>query len=60
MCALAASRSLGLVFFSTIVSPIITPVAFKIFGEMASNEYEQILQGLAAYGSGLFLGLWVV
>ena len=27
---------------------------------MASNEYEKILQGLAAYGSGAFLGLWVV
>jgi len=52
--------SLGLVFFSTIVSPIITPVAFKIFGEMASDEHEKILQGLAAYGSGAFLGLWVV
>jgi len=50
--------SLGLVFFSTIVSPIITPVAFKIFGEMASDEHEKILQGLAAYGSGAFLGLW--
>ena len=52
--------SLGLVFFSTILSPIITPVAFSIFGEMASDEYEKILQGLAAYGSGAFLGLWVV
>ena len=52
--------SLGLVFFSTILSPIITPVAFNIFGEMASEEYEKILQSLAAYGSGAFLGLWVV
>ena len=52
--------SLGLIFFSTILSPIITPVAFNVFGEMASDEYEKILQGLAAYGSGTFLGLWVV
>jgi len=52
--------SLGLVFFSTILSPLITPEAFYIFGEMASDEYEIVLQGLAAYGSGTFLGLWVV
>ena len=52
--------SLGLVFFSTILSPIVTPVAFQVFGEMASEEYEKVLHGLAAYGSGTFLGLWVV
>jgi bile acid:Na+ symporter, BASS family len=52
--------SLGLVFFSTILSPIVAPVTFNIFGEMASEEYEKVLHGLAAYGSGDFLGLWVV
>jgi BASS family bile acid:Na+ symporter len=52
--------SLALVFFSTILSPIVTPIAFQIFGEMASDEYEKVLQGLAAYGAGGFLGLWVV
>ncbi|MCX7196399.1 MAG: bile acid:sodium symporter, partial [Proteobacteria bacterium] len=52
--------SLGLVLFSTMLSPIITPVTFNIFGEMASEEFEMVLQGLAAYGSGAFLGFWVV
>jgi BASS family bile acid:Na+ symporter len=52
--------SLGLVLFSTILSPLVTPVAFRVFGEMAAEEYERVLQGLAAYGSGTFLGLWVV
>ena len=52
--------SLGLVLFSTILSPIITPVTFNILGEMASEEFEKVLQGLAVYGSGAFLGLWVV
>jgi bile acid:Na+ symporter, BASS family len=52
--------SLGLVFFSTILSPIATPVAFHVFGEMASEGYEKVLQGLAVYGSGAFLSLWVV
>ncbi|TFH08424.1 MAG: Na+-dependent transporter [Nitrosomonadales bacterium] len=52
--------SLGLVFLSTIFSPIVTPGVFYIFGEMASNEYKLVLQNLAAYGSATFLGLWVV
>ena len=52
--------SLGLVFFSTILSPVVTPMAFYVFGEMASEEYEKVLHGLAAYGSSSFLGLWVV
>ena len=35
--------SLGLVLFSTLLSPIITPMAFYVFGEMASEEYETSL-----------------
>jgi BASS family bile acid:Na+ symporter len=52
--------SLGLVLLSTILSPVVTPVAFYVFGEMASEEYEQVLHDLAHYGSMTFLGLWVV
>ena len=52
--------SLGLVLSSTVLSPIITPVALQVFGEMASEEYEAVLQDLATYGSGAFLGLWIV
>ena len=52
--------SLGLVLFSTVFSPIITPLAFYVFGEMASREYETVLHNLADYGSGAFLGFWVV
>jgi BASS family bile acid:Na+ symporter len=52
--------SLGLVLFSTLLSPLVTPVALRVFGEMAAEEYEAVLHGLAAYGSGAFLGLWVV
>lgn len=52
--------SLGLVLSSTILSPIITPMTFYVFGEMASDEYETVLHHLAEYGSGSFLGLWVV
>ena len=52
--------SLGLVLFSTVLSPIVTPVALQVFGEMAAEDYEAVLQGLAAYGSVSFLGLWVV
>ena len=52
--------SLGLVLLSTLLSPIITPWAFYVFGEMASEEYEAVLHNVSAYGSGGFLGLWVV
>jgi bile acid:Na+ symporter, BASS family len=52
--------SLGLVLSSTVLSPVITPVALQAFGEMASEEYETVLQDLAAYGSAGFLGLWIV
>lgn len=52
--------SLGLVLSSTVLSPVITPMALYVFGEMASEEYEAVLHHLAAYGSGAFLGFWVV
>ena len=50
--------SLGLVLSSTLLSPVVTPMAFYVFGEMASDEYETLLHNLADYGSGTFLGLW--
>nr|WP_281721785.1 bile acid:sodium symporter [Nitrosomonas nitrosa] len=52
--------SLGLILLSTVLSPIVTPMAFYVFGEMASEEYEIVLHHLAEYGSATFLGLWVV
>jgi len=52
--------SLGLVLASTFLSPILTSVALSVFGEMASEEYEQVIHHLAAYGSAAFLGLWIV
>jgi bile acid:Na+ symporter, BASS family len=52
--------SLGLVLSSTVLSPVITPMALQVFGEMASEEYEVVLQDLAAFGSAGFLGLWIV
>jgi BASS family bile acid:Na+ symporter len=52
--------SLGLVLLSTVLSPFITPMALYVFGEMASEVYETVLHNLAEYGSGTFLGFWVV
>ena len=52
--------SLGLVLSSTLLSPLVTPIVFYVFGEMASEEYERVLHDLADYGSAAFLGLWVV
>lgn len=52
--------SLGLVLCSTLLSPLITPIVFYVLGELASEEYELVLHGLADYGSATFLGVWVV
>ncbi|MGE3979733.1 MAG: bile acid:sodium symporter family protein [Nitrospira sp.] len=52
--------SLGLVLASTVLSPVLTPVGLNVFGEMATEEYERVIHQLAAYGSGAFLGLWIV
>jgi BASS family bile acid:Na+ symporter len=47
--------SLGLVLFSTILSPITTPAALHAVGWMASGEYRAALFGLASYRTDLFL-----
>ena len=52
--------SLGLVLASTVLSPVLTPIALYTFGEMATEEYETVIHSLATYGSGAFLGLWIV
>lgn len=52
--------SLGLVLASTVLSPVLTPITLYAFGEMATEEYEMVIHNLAAYGSGTFLGLWIV
>jgi bile acid:Na+ symporter, BASS family len=52
--------SLGLVLFSTLLSPLITPAALHLLGTLASGEYATALHNVAAYSTGTFLGLWVV
>jgi BASS family bile acid:Na+ symporter len=51
--------SLGLVLFSTLLSPLATPAAFRAIGLLATGEYAESLRGLAATGTGLFLTLCV-
>ncbi|HKN88058.1 MAG TPA: bile acid:sodium symporter [Nitrospiraceae bacterium] len=52
--------SLALVLCSTLLSPLATPLALHFFASMASGEYREALDHLASYGTGPFLGLWVV
>jgi BASS family bile acid:Na+ symporter len=52
--------SLGLVLFSTILSPLVTPTALDLLGGLTTGQYAEALEGLGAYGTGGFLGLWVV
>jgi bile acid:Na+ symporter, BASS family len=52
--------SLGLVAFSTILSPLTTPLALYSVGLMARGEYSQHLRQLAVHGTGAFLTICVI
>jgi BASS family bile acid:Na+ symporter len=52
--------SLGLVVFSTLLSPLTTPIALHLVGLLATGDYSEELHNLAASGTGLFLTLCVV
>jgi BASS family bile acid:Na+ symporter len=50
---------LGLVVFSTLLSPLTTPLALHAAGLLATGDYAVSLHGLAAHGSGGFLAVGV-
>jgi BASS family bile acid:Na+ symporter len=52
--------SVGLILFSTLLSPITTPLALHTFGLFARGEHAQHLDALASGVTGLFLGLCVI
>jgi BASS family bile acid:Na+ symporter len=52
--------SLGLVLFSTFLSPLTTPLVLHVVGLMTTGDYAEELQYLAAEGTGAFLALCVV
>ncbi len=52
--------SLGLVVFSTMLSPLTTPLALHSVGLLATGDYAEDLHELAAGGSGIFLALCVL
>ncbi len=54
------SLSLGLVLFSTLLSPLTTPICFDLIEHMAEGKYAQILEDLETQGGGIFLILCVI
>ena len=52
--------SLGLVLFSTLLSPLTTPIALHSVGLMATGDYAEDLHELAAGGTGMFLAFCVL
>jgi BASS family bile acid:Na+ symporter len=54
------SLSLGLVLFSTLLSPLTTPIGFDLVEHMAEGEYAQILENLETQGGGSFLAVCVI
>jgi len=54
------SLSLGLVLFSTFLSPLTTPICFDLVEHMAQGKYVQILEDLETQGGGVFLIICVI
>jgi BASS family bile acid:Na+ symporter len=52
--------SLGLVLFSTFLSPLTTPVALHSVGLMTTGDYSEDLHELASDGTGAFLAVSVI
>jgi bile acid:Na+ symporter, BASS family len=52
--------SLGLVLFSTLLSPVTTPLALHSVGLMATGDYAEDLHEIAAGGTGAFLAVCVL
>ncbi len=54
------SLSLGLVFISTVLSPITTPLVLHVFGYMTTGDYAADLHELASQGTNAFMLFTVV
>jgi BASS family bile acid:Na+ symporter len=54
------SLSLGLVFLSTLLSPITVPIVLRLFSNFTKNDYSEDLQQLASQGTSGFLMLTIV
>jgi BASS family bile acid:Na+ symporter len=54
------SLSLGLVLFSTLLSPLTTPICFDLVEHMAQGEYRNVLEDLETQGGGMFLAVCVI
>lgn len=54
------SLSLGLVLFSTLLSPLTTPICFDLVEHMAEGEYRDVLDRLETQGGGMFLAICVI
>jgi BASS family bile acid:Na+ symporter len=52
--------SLGLVLFSTLLSPLTTPLALHAVGLMTTGDYSEDLHEMAASGTGGFLAVCVI
>jgi bile acid:Na+ symporter, BASS family len=52
--------SLGLILLTTLLSPILTPVALHAVGFVTAGDYAEDLHELASDGAGAFLGAWVI
>jgi len=54
------SLSLGLVFLSTVLSPVTTPLVLNVFGHITTGDYSSDLHELASQGTNAFMLFTVV
>lgn len=54
------SLSLGLIFLSTMLSPLTTPIVLNIFSHLTTGDYSSDLHELALQGTNAFMMLTVV
>lgn len=52
--------SLGLVLFTTLLSPLLTPLVLHAVGFVTTGDYSEDLHEIASDGVVSFLGIWVV
>ena len=54
------SLTLGLVLFTTLLSPLFTPLALHAVGFVTTGDYSEDLHEVASEGVVTFLGVWVI
>lgn len=59
-CGGNLALSIGLVLFTTVLSPLVMPIVFYTAGVVTAGDYSEDLRELASGGAASFLAIWVI